>query len=167
MSGLELAGALAAPDGPAADPDADPEADPDAADPDAADPDAADPDAADPGADPDADELGWVGELVASWVQAAMITRSLAGSARTDSAEVDEIVRPGQPGRGGRLDPLHREVSSPRRPRSRPGQARRAATPLDLARYPGRSVDRRARGGRAGTRPVSGSTPTRLDPSVM
>jgi len=38
---------------------------------------AADPDAA----DPDADELGWVGELVASWVQAAMITRSLAGSA--------------------------------------------------------------------------------------
>jgi hypothetical protein len=37
------------------------------------DPDAADPDAA--------DEFGWVGELVASWVQAAMITRSLAGSA--------------------------------------------------------------------------------------
>jgi hypothetical protein len=35
-----------------------------------------------PGADPDAaDELGWVGEVVASWVQAAMITRSLAGSA--------------------------------------------------------------------------------------
>ena len=35
-----------------------------------------------PGADPDAaDEFGWVGELVASWVQAAMITRSLAGSA--------------------------------------------------------------------------------------
>ena len=54
-------------DGPAADPDADPEADPDAADPEA---------------DPDvADALGWVGELVASWVQAAMITRSLAGSA--------------------------------------------------------------------------------------
>lgn len=42
------------------------------------DSDAADPDAADPGA---ADEFGWVGELVASWVQAAMITRSLAGSA--------------------------------------------------------------------------------------
>ena len=38
-----------------------------------ADPDAADPDAA--------DALGWVGEVVASWVQAAMITRSLAGSA--------------------------------------------------------------------------------------
>jgi len=40
-----------------------------------------------PGADPDAtgpdaaEELGWVGELAASWVQAAMITRSLAGSA--------------------------------------------------------------------------------------
>jgi hypothetical protein len=50
-----------------------PGADPDAADPDAADPDAADPDAA--------DALGWVGEVVASWVQAAMITRSLAGSA--------------------------------------------------------------------------------------
>jgi hypothetical protein len=67
-------------DGPGADPDA---ADPDAADPDAADPDAADPDAADPdAADPDAaDALGWVGEVVASWVQAAMITRSLAGSA--------------------------------------------------------------------------------------
>jgi hypothetical protein len=38
-----------------------------------ADPDAADPDAA--------DELGGLGEVVASWVQAAMITRSLAGSA--------------------------------------------------------------------------------------
>lgn len=50
-----------------------PGAAPDAADPGAADPGAADSDAA--------DELGWVGELVASWVQAAMITRSLAGSA--------------------------------------------------------------------------------------
>jgi hypothetical protein len=39
----------------------------------AVDPDVADPDVA--------DELGWVGELVASWVQAAMITRLLAGSA--------------------------------------------------------------------------------------
>jgi hypothetical protein len=48
------------------------------ADPDAADPGATDPGATDPGA---ADELGWVGELAASWVQAAMITRSLAGSA--------------------------------------------------------------------------------------
>jgi hypothetical protein len=67
-------------DGPGVDPDA---ADPDAADPGAADPGAADPGAADPGAaDPGAaDEFGWVGELVASWVQAAMITRSLAGSA--------------------------------------------------------------------------------------
>ena len=57
-------------DGPGADPD---EADPDAADPDEADPDEADPDVA--------DALGWVGEIVASWVQAAMITRLLAGSA--------------------------------------------------------------------------------------
>ena len=50
-----------------------PGADPDATGPDAVGPDAAGPDAT--------GELGWVGELAASWVQAAMITRSLAGSA--------------------------------------------------------------------------------------
>jgi len=72
-------------DGAAADPD---EAGPDEAGPDEADPDEADPDEADPGvADPGvagpagADVLGWVGGLGASCLQAAMITRSLAGSA--------------------------------------------------------------------------------------
>ncbi len=54
-----------------------------AADPGEADPGEADPGEADPSeADPDeADVLGWVGGLGVSCVQAAMTTRSLAGSA--------------------------------------------------------------------------------------
>ena len=56
---------------------------PDDGEPDDGEPDGpADGDAAGPGADPaEADALGWVSEPGASWVQAAMITRPLAGSA--------------------------------------------------------------------------------------
>ncbi len=57
---------------------ADGDADCPAADPDEADPGGADVD----GTEPDeADALGWVGGLRASCLQAAMITRPLAGSA--------------------------------------------------------------------------------------